>query len=78
MIGSLNGVSAGGWIRYAKLIEEAGADALELRFDDLPVSPAEDSTQVERMQADLVREVKKSVSIPVAVKLVCISAPFPT
>ena len=69
VIGSLNGVSAGGWIRYAKLIEEAGADALELNIYYLPVSPAEDSTQVERMQADLVREVKKSVSIPVAVKL---------
>ena len=69
VIGSLNGVSAGGWIRYAKLIEEAGADALELNIYYLPVSPAEDSMQVERMQADLVREVKKSVSIPVAVKL---------
>jgi dihydroorotate dehydrogenase (fumarate) len=69
LIGSLNGVSAGGWLRYAKLIEEAGADALELNIYYLPVSPAEDSTQVERMQADLVREVKKSVSIPVAVKL---------
>jgi dihydroorotate dehydrogenase (fumarate) len=69
VIGSLNGVSVGGWIRYAKLIEEAGADALELNIYYLPVSPAEDSTQVEKMQADLVREVKKSVSIPVAVKL---------
>ena len=69
VIGSLNGVSAGGWIRYAKLIEEAGADALELNIYYLPVSTSEDSTQVEKMQADLVREVKKSISIPVAVKL---------
>jgi len=69
VIGSLNGVSAGGWLRYAKLIEEAGADALELNIYYLPVSTTEDSTQVEKMQADLVREVKKSVSIPVAVKL---------
>lgn len=69
VIGSLNGVSAGGWIRYAKLIEEAGADALELNIYYLPVSPAEDSAQVEKMQADLVREVKKSINIPVAVKL---------
>jgi dihydroorotate dehydrogenase (fumarate) len=69
VIGSLNGVSAGGWIRYAKLIEEAGADALELNIYYLPVKTSEDSTQVEKMQADLVREVKKSISIPVAVKL---------
>jgi dihydroorotate dehydrogenase (fumarate) len=69
VIGSLNGVSAGGWIRYAKLIEEAGADALELNIYYLPVRTTEDSTQVETMQADLVREVKKSVHIPVAVKL---------
>ena len=69
VIGSLNGVSAGGWIRYAKLIEEAGADALELNIYYLPVSPSVDSAQVEKMQADLVAEVKKSVGIPVAVKL---------
>jgi dihydroorotate dehydrogenase (fumarate) len=69
VIGSLNGVSAGGWIRYAKLIEEAGADALELNIYHLPVSPFVDSTQVEKMQADLVAEVKKSIRIPVAVKL---------
>jgi dihydroorotate dehydrogenase (fumarate) len=69
VIGSLNGVSAGGWIHYAKLIEEAGADALELNIYYLPVHPAEDSTQVEKMQAELVREVKKSIRIPVAVKL---------
>jgi len=69
VIGSLNGVSAGGWIRYAKLIEEAGADALELNIYYLPVSPSVDCAQVEKMQAELVSEVKKSVGIPVAVKL---------
>jgi dihydroorotate dehydrogenase (fumarate) len=69
VIGSLNGVSTGGWIRYAKLIEEAGADALELNIYYLSVNPAFDSAQVEMMQRDLVAEVKSSIGIPVAVKL---------
>ena len=69
VIGSLNGVSAGGWIRFAKLIEEAGADALELNIYYLPVSPSVDGAHVEKMQSELVAEVKNSVRIPVAVKL---------
>ena len=69
VIGSLNGVSPGGWIRYARLIEEAGADALELNIYYLPVNPAVGSTQIEMMQRDLVAEVKQSIRIPVAVKL---------
>ena len=69
VIGSLNGVSTGGWIRYAKLIEEAGADALELNIYYLPVNPRFDCAQVEMLQRDLVAEVKASIRIPVAVKL---------
>jgi dihydroorotate dehydrogenase (fumarate) len=69
VIGSLNGVSSGGWIQYARLIEQAGADALELNIYYLPVNPAMDSAQVEMMQRELVAEVKASVRIPVAVKL---------
>jgi dihydroorotate dehydrogenase (fumarate) len=69
VIGSLNGVSSGGWIRYAKLIEEAGADALELNIYYLPTNPAMDSAQVEMMHTELVSEVKESIRIPVAVKL---------
>jgi dihydroorotate dehydrogenase (fumarate) len=69
VIGSLNGVSTGGWIEYAKLIEQAGADALELNIYYLPVNAAVDSAQVEMMQVELVEEVKGSVGIPVAVKL---------
>ena len=69
VIGSLNGVSPGGWLRYARLIEEAGADALELNIYYLPVNPAVGSTQIEMMQRDLVAEVKQSIRIPVAVKL---------
>jgi dihydroorotate dehydrogenase (fumarate) len=69
VIGSLNGVSTGGWIRYAKLIEEAGADALELNIYYLPTNPAMDGSQVETMHTELVAEVKESIQIPVAVKL---------
>jgi dihydroorotate dehydrogenase (fumarate) len=69
VIGSLNGVSTGGWIEYAKKIEQAGADALELNVYYVPTDPALSGVQVERMYIDLVRDVKASVSIPVAVKL---------
>lgn len=69
IIGSLNGVSSGGWIRYAKLIQEAGADALELNVYFIPTDPAISSTNVENMYLDLVQQLKASVRIPVAVKL---------
>ena len=69
IIGSLNGVSSGGWIEFAKKIEQAGADALELNVYYLPTDPLLTSTEVERMYAELVRDVKASVTIPVAVKL---------
>lgn len=69
IIGSLNGVSTGGWIDFAKKIEEAGADALELNVYYVPTDPTLSSVQVERMYGDLVRDVKASVTIPVAVKL---------
>lgn len=69
VIGSLNGVSIGGWIRYARLIEEAGADALELNIYHLPTDPSIDGATVEQQYVELVRHVKASVRIPVAVKL---------
>lgn len=69
VIGSLNGVSTGGWIRYARLIEEAGADALELNIYHLPTDPSIDGATVEQQYVELVRHVKASVRIPVAVKL---------
>jgi len=69
IIGSLNGVSTGGWIEFAKKIEQAGADALELNVYYVPTDPLLTGVQVERMYTDLVRDVKASVSIPVAVKL---------
>jgi dihydroorotate dehydrogenase (fumarate) len=69
IIGSLNGVSTGGWISYAKKIEEAGADALELNVYAIPTDPALTSAEVEQTYVDLVRDVTRSVGIPVAVKL---------
>ena len=69
VIGSLNGISAEGWLRYAALIEEAGADALELNVYFLATDPEEDGPAVERRVLDIVRAVTKSVRIPIAVKL---------
>jgi dihydroorotate dehydrogenase (fumarate) len=69
VIGSLNGVSTGGWIAHAKKIEEAGADALELNVCYVPTDPALMAGDVEQMYVNLVRDVTSCVSIPVAVKL---------
>jgi dihydroorotate dehydrogenase (fumarate) len=69
VIASLNGVSTGGWIRYAKKIEQAGADAIELNVYYLPTDPTMTAVTVEQMYVDLVRDVKRAVAIPVAVKL---------
>lgn len=69
IIGSLNGVSLGGWLEYAKLIQDAGADALELNVYYIPTSARLDGAELEEMYAALVREVKSQVSIPVAVKM---------
>ena len=69
VIASLNGISAAGWLRHAKLIEQAGADALELNVYHLATDPAEESAAVERRTVDMVRAVKATARIPVAVKL---------
>lgn len=69
IIGSLNGVSAGGWTNYASLIEDAGADALELNVYYVPTNVELNGQEVENMYLDLLRQVKASVSIPVAMKL---------
>ncbi len=69
LIASLNGVSTGGWIQYARMIEEAGADALELNIYYLPADPAMTGAAVEEMYLNIVRDVKASISIPLAVKL---------
>ena len=69
IIGSLNGVSAGGWTDYATLMEEAGADALELNCYYVPTRLDLGGREIESMYLDLLRQVRKSVSIPIAVKL---------
>ena len=69
VIASLNGISKGGWTRYAKLMEEAGADGIELNVYHVPTDSFISSGAVEQMYLDLVREVKASVKIPVAVKM---------
>jgi len=69
IIGSLNGVSTGGWIEYARKIEEAGADALELNVYYIPTDLDVTGAEVEQRYLDVLRDVKKVVSIPVAMKL---------
>jgi dihydroorotate dehydrogenase (fumarate) len=69
VIASLNGVSRGGWTRYAKLMEQAGADALELNIYYIPTDPAMPGSAVEQMYVDVVREVRRTIQIPLAVKI---------
>ncbi len=69
IIASLNGVSSGGWIHYARDIEKAGADALELNIYYLPTDPNLGSSEVEAIYLDVLADIKKTVSIPVAMKL---------
>ena len=69
IIASLNGVSSGGWIRYAKEMEGAGADALELNIYYLPTSIDLSSSEVEQIYINLVQDVRASINIPIAVKL---------
>jgi dihydroorotate dehydrogenase (fumarate) len=69
LIGSLNGSSRGGWVRYAKLIEEAGADALELNIYFVATDVAMSSADVEQRYVDLVADVKQSLTIPLAIKI---------
>ena len=69
VIASLNGATRGGWTRFAKHMEEAGADALELNIYYLPTDPALTGEDVEKRYTELVARVKASIGIPVAVKL---------
>ena len=74
VIGNLNGVSKGGWTNYARKIEEAGADALELNLYYIPTDLEMTSNDIEDMQVELVAEVKSAIKIPLAVKI----SPFVT
>lgn len=69
VIASLNGVSRGGWIRYAQLIQEAGADALELNVYLIAADLAVSGQQIESQYLELVSAVRESISIPLSVKI---------
>jgi dihydroorotate dehydrogenase (fumarate) len=69
IIGSLNGVSVGGWMKFAKEIEEAGADALELNVYFIPTDVNLVGSQVEQIYTNDIQAVKENIKIPVAVKL---------
>ncbi|GAF85035.1 unnamed protein product [marine sediment metagenome] len=69
VIGSLNGVSTGGWVEYAQKIEQAGADALELNLYFLPTDIELTSAQLETAYVTLVQDIRGKVSIPISVKI---------
>ena len=69
VIGSLNGVSAGGWVGYARKIEDAGADALELNLYDLATDVVLTSTELEERHIEVVEQIRRGITIPLAVKL---------
>lgn len=69
VIGSLNGVTPGGWTEYAARIQEAGADAIELNTYYIPTSSDVTAVEIENLYLDALRAVKDAVSIPVAIKL---------
>jgi len=72
VIASLNGRTPGGWISHAKLMQEAGADAIELNIYEVPTDPSESSSDVEDRVISVVSEVREKLTIPLSVKL----APF--
>ncbi|MHB1045667.1 MAG: dihydroorotate dehydrogenase-like protein [Thermoanaerobaculia bacterium] len=69
VIASLNGFTSGGWIRYAKLMQDAGANALELNVYYLATNADEAGEEVEQRTLDILKAVKQAVTIPVAIKL---------
>jgi dihydroorotate dehydrogenase (fumarate) len=69
VIASLNGFTSGGWIRYAKLMQDAGANALELNVYYLATNADEGGEEVEQRTIDILKAVKQAVTIPVAIKL---------
>lgn len=69
VIASLNGKSPGGWTEYAKKMEQAGADAIELNIYLLPTDASKPANEIEKVYVDIVKSVKANVKIPVAVKM---------
>jgi len=76
VIASLNGCTPGGWISYARLMEEAGADAIELHLYHSASDPQTNSAEVERQMVQMVTDVKRDLRIPVAVKLSALFTSF--
>jgi len=77
VVASLNGTTPGGWIDYARLIEQAGADALELNLYAVATDPAETAAAIESRLENVVRAVRASVAIPLAVKLSALFTSLP-
>ena len=69
VIASLNGVSPGGWVHYARHLADAGAHAIELNLYDVVTDPHRIATDVERRYVELVEEVRDEITVPLAVKL---------
>ena len=69
VIASLNGTTPGGWVRYARHLADAGAQAIELNLYDVVVDPGQSAAEVERRYLELVEEVKLEIKIPLAVKI---------
>lgn len=69
VIASLNGTTAHGWLRYAALVQQAGADALELNLYSLATDPRDAGQDIEARAVEIVHAVKQAVRVPVAVKL---------
>ncbi len=74
IIGSLNGTSLGGWLSYGRAIEEVGADALELNIFDVPMNEQVSGADIEKETVEMVRELRRQITIPIAVKV----SPFHT
>jgi dihydroorotate dehydrogenase (fumarate) len=69
VIASLNASTPGGWVRYARLMQDAGADALEVNIYHLAADPAKDAADMEALDLELISAVRAAISIPLAVKL---------
>jgi dihydroorotate dehydrogenase (fumarate) len=69
IIASLNGATPGGWTAYAKAIAEAGADALELNIYSIPTDPDRTAAAIEQTYLEIVAAVRRSIDIPIAIKL---------
>ena len=69
VIASLNGVTPGGWVRYAREMEQAGADAIELNIYSLVTDPSRSAAEVEKDYCALVRKLRENLNIPIAIKV---------